>query len=234
MLLRSGDIRYSCGEEEKINGCEVRSVSCEEEVDELMQSYSSVKDSLVLRLINAGENRERADKFISMPYFDMLIVVSAVFKNDYGYIYANAAKSAAAHWNMDTHEIIGRAYMNMSLRAAYSMQDICDVAGGIESAERRRSMYVVQEEAFGTGASVLLFNDILSQAADTLDSDLYILPSSVYEVIVMRASAGETYGGSSYMKNIVNDVNENILERDEILSSRVFFYSRGRDCLSDC
>ena len=58
--------------------------------------------------------------------------------------------------------------------------------------------------------------------ADRINNDLYILPSSVHELITVPAS----FGSCEDLKKTVRNVNDTVLVSDEILSYSVYRYSR--------
>ena len=235
MIYKSTDMFSGCEPAGGTEGSAVTSVSGKEEVIERMHNYSDVMDSLMLRVENTEGNPERSERSVYMPFFDMTAFVGAVFRTDEGYMSAAVPKEIVQYWGVGYPEVFGRAYMNMCAKAAYSMQDICDAVSGINdsgdvSCKQRGRMYVVQEEALCSGASVIMCPNILRQIAESLDSDLYILPSSVHEVIIMRAAV-EQLPAISW---IVRDVNERVLEEQDILSNNVYYFDRERKRITQC
>lgn len=86
------------------------------------------------------------------------------------------------------------------------------------------SMWILDFENLEYGACVMFFNNILNEVAQTLNDDLVIFPSSVYEVLVARAS--EVTKTKEELRQIVYEVNREVLEPEERLSDSVYFYSR--------
>ena len=72
------------------------------------------------------------------------------------------------------------------------------------------------------GANILLYPNELKDVADRINDDLYILPSSVHELITVSASIGSCED----LKKTVRNVNDTVLVSDEILSYSVYRYSR--------
>lgn len=79
------------------------------------------------------------------------------------------------------------------------------------------------------GASSLLFAKIFRKVADELASDLYVLPGSMDELVVIPQ---EGYGSVKELKALVQSVNEGINNRKEVLSNDVYKYCRGNGKLS--
>lgn len=84
-------------------------------------------------------------------------------------------------------------------------------------------LYVLTNCSKIHGASCMLYDDVLKTFADQIGRDLYILPSSIHEVILLPKL-------SCFDRNIldcmVKEVNCDGVSRDEILSDHVYEYNR--------
>ena len=81
-------------------------------------------------------------------------------------------------------------------------------------------MYVISNKERYFGAVQMLFHENLDMVSELLNDDLYILPSSVHEVIaipVMGCDAQE-------LANMVVSVNSEEVRLEERLSNQVYFY----------
>jgi len=85
------------------------------------------------------------------------------------------------------------------------------------------AMYVLSNQSKINGAACMLYEDILKVLADELDRDLFILPSSIHEVIIVPANDSNPRGDLCKM---VREVNETQVAEEEILSDIVYFYNR--------
>ncbi len=74
------------------------------------------------------------------------------------------------------------------------------------------------------GASVLLYPHVLEETARNLGCDLYILPSSVHELILLPDIGGYQ---TSELLSMVKEVNATQVEAEEFLADAVYFYDRG-------
>lgn len=77
------------------------------------------------------------------------------------------------------------------------------------------------------GARAMLRVDMLKTFADEKGCNLFILPSSVHEVLLICDEEGIGVAG---MKATVRDVNHNsdVIEAEEVLSDSVYYYDRGK------
>ena len=73
------------------------------------------------------------------------------------------------------------------------------------------------------GASVLLYDNILCDLAERIKSDLYILPSSVNEVIAVGAFNTDP----GQLIDLVRHVNATDVAEGEVLSDNIYYYSRS-------
>ena len=62
-----------------------------------------------------------------------------------------------------------------------------------------------------------------------MESDLFILPSSVHEVIIVPS---DVECRPEQFREMVADVNANVVSKEEILSDTVYYYSLADDQIS--
>lgn len=73
------------------------------------------------------------------------------------------------------------------------------------------------------GANFILYTDIFEELAEQVNSDIFILPSSVHELLLIKASDGfEFYE----LINMVREVNATEVSIDEVLSNNIYKYDR--------
>jgi len=90
-------------------------------------------------------------------------------------------------------------------------------------------MYVLTNQQRFLGACCILYDDVLKEIAERLDSDLYILPSSIHEVILMPVTVTESVPALSQM---VCDINQSEVSAEEILSDHIYYYHRSTDSIT--
>lgn len=92
------------------------------------------------------------------------------------------------------------------------------------SLPERGFMYVLSNQSKLNGASVIAYPGMLSDIADKLGCDYYLLPSSIHEVIILPMSEDDERGEELSM--LVKDVNDSKLNPDEVLSDHAYRYHR--------
>ena len=95
-----------------------------------------------------------------------------------------------------------------------------------EDIQQQVPMYVLSNKSRVHGAACILYPDILKDFAAVVEKDLYVLPSSIHEVILLPAEGTED---SEQLKLMVHEINESQVEDEEVLSDSVYFYRRRDD-----
>jgi hypothetical protein len=108
----------------------------------------------------------------------------------------------------------------------YSEETINEI---LQNKENSKRMYVLTNSQGINGATCLLYSDVLKNFSNHIKSDLFILPSSIHEVILVPFDCSID---KEVLRNMVVDVNQNQVAKDEVLSDQVYYYSRDDDTLS--
>jgi len=87
-------------------------------------------------------------------------------------------------------------------------------------------MYVCTNTSCMNGAGTIFYDGLLREFAEQVKSNIYIIPSSVHETLLIPA---EYRMDASELKDIVRCVNGTELAPEEILSNSVYFYNRKLD-----
>ena len=83
-------------------------------------------------------------------------------------------------------------------------------------------MYVISNSAKMNGAASMFYEDALSSLSEKLGTDLYILPSSVHEVIAVSTDMGNP----NELAAMVAEINMDQVALDERLSNQVYHYDK--------
>ncbi len=85
-----------------------------------------------------------------------------------------------------------------------------------------KAMFVLSNNEGFFGASCIMYPDILEKFASEHNSDVYILPSSIHETILIPTSKSPS---KEELCNMVKEVNNTEVADTEILSDNVYVYS---------
>lgn len=89
-------------------------------------------------------------------------------------------------------------------------------------ADRELNMYVLTNNIRTNGATCITYPDILKDFAEEHQSDIYIIPSSIHEVILIPESNLDM----EEFNQIIAEVNQKELDPTEVLSDHMYLYSR--------
>ena len=91
-------------------------------------------------------------------------------------------------------------------------------------------MYVASNESKNFGAAVILYDAFFEDFAKNINSDFYILPSSIHEVILVPVENEENE--ADRLKDMVYEVNRSELSEEEILSDSIYIFRRNGGIIS--
>ncbi len=180
-----------------------------------------IKKNAVVTLVN-GE-RNRVDDIVSRDYMDLKALVRIRCMEAGSFL---VKKELLERTGITEDELFEAAMQNTkadfeSIGMADCLQQMG--VGGIDASGDSNIMTIVSTKNRAWGGSCLLYADLFAEIADKNGSDLYILPSSVHEVIAVPASSG---ADPEMLLNMVKEVNATQLAPDEFLADSVYFYSR--------
>lgn len=91
-------------------------------------------------------------------------------------------------------------------------------------------LYVCSNLYMINGAGVVFYPKLLMAFADMMNCNLYILPSSIHETLIMLEDDNID---TEELKNMVREVNKTLTKK-EILSDNVYFYNRFKNVITIC
>lgn len=98
----------------------------------------------------------------------------------------------------------------------------------LDMEEEKTPMYVLSNTDRINGAACMLYTQLLENFSKKIDDNLYILPSSVHEIIIVPAARA---GKTSELKEMVEEINATQVEEEEVLSDSVYFFNRSTKML---
>ena len=139
------------------------------------------------------------------------------------------SKGAAEILGMTEEEIYAAALANTLRLFPPKLMNLgryveMSIGGKLLFGEDEVTTYILTNQKEVDGAIYFMSPEVVGAIAEALEDDLYILPSSVNEVLLVRAS--EVRDGVDGLKAMVRDVNETIVAEKEILSYSVYHYDK--------
>ena len=129
-------------------------------------------------------------------------------------------------WGIKEEELYEAAIENLKSEP-YQIQPMSKLFGtGVKFPEDMPEEYVLSNIRFCYGAAEMLREDILEKFSRKIGGNFYILPSSVHELILVPESA---YICTEYLREMVKEVNESVLIKEEWLSEDVYYYDSEKN-----
>lgn len=200
--------------------------------------FDNIRDKIAMKLIHYERNKELLEKVPHIRFLDLAIVFYCLIAMDFATGNATILihHSHLKNWNITTTELFQIAKDNTRKilpEKLYDMNDVLyELSGRLTHPDPTVSrpspypMFVLTNETNLFGAACMLYKDLLKHFSEKSQTDFYILPSSIHEVILVPTLENDCYGELSDM---VREVNDSQLMDDEILSTHAYYYSRRKN-----
>lgn len=188
------------------------------------------KKSLFVKLVNTERNESLVEQSISKEFLDLSAVVRVVLKMDKeGMASMALSKGAAEILGMTEEEIYAAALANTLRLFPPKLMNLgryveMSIGAELPLGEDEVTTYILTNQKEVDGAIYFMSPEVVGAIAEALEDDLYILPSSVNEVLLVRAS--ELEDGVDKLKEMVRDANETVVAEKDILSYNVYHYDK--------
>ena len=196
--------------------------------------YSKVKSRIVFKLINYQRNRELLKNVPYFRFLDLAIVFHCLAKTDETSTATILIQNRhLSLWNITKDDLYALAMANTPKLLPYDLRNMTDVlkellwedqcVPGEFSSQEVFPMYLLSNRRKLHGSVCMLYPNLLSDFSRRLGCDLYLLPSSIHEVLIIPANQNGTY---EELSDMVREVNATQLSGEEILSDHVYYFSR--------
>lgn len=212
-------------------------------VAELISDFDKAQGLLHLQLINKAYNSEKMQE---TPHRDLENTdLTAVLRIQMSLAQEEEASilvtdNILSNWNKTMDELYPAALENTMQKYPARIDSLMNIAMGMYTGfcsgdeignykVQPYEQYVLSNCTGLNGATVLLYPDILEQLAQGANKNLFILPSSKHEIILMQ-DTGEL--NAKELQAMVMSVNRNDVPLEDWLSDEVYYYDREEHCLS--
>lgn len=199
-----------------------------------LMDYEAMTGNLRYRLINYDMNRELLKTIPYIRYLDLAKIYYFIVNMEGSFAARIVRLEDLRLWGVDEKELDTMAEANMSEQEPPSVELISDLLRkmGGEMAEEPEDvegmgvswpMYVISNKRRFYGAACLLYPGLMEALAARMDAGFFILPSSVHELIAVPDNG---IFARRDLENLVTEINLSHVERVDILSNHVYYYSR--------
>ena len=201
-------------------------------------NLESAKDNIVFQVINTLQNEDMLRDMPHREFQDLSIIYRWVVKMDENGIQSSAIRNNLAEQLGMNEEQLFKCAVENTRRifppTVKSMNDViremfisdgmpAEVADMmIGEMPEDKMMWVISNDRGINGAGAMLYEDNLHKLAMKLETDLYILPSSVHECIAVSTNVGDPYE----LAEMVSEINMGQVALEDRLSNQVYHYDK--------
>ena len=203
-------------------------------------------DNIIFRLVNTKENEELLKTVPHRDFLDLSIIYCVAERNDEitGMYSVKMTNVLMQEYGLTEEELFDLAYENTKRIYPLAIEDVHDkVLRLLDNENDKELLFLLERELIPSGYLFLISNDMntmgamsiiykeetLQKLAEQFDSDLYVFPSSIHEILV---SAVNLYPDSDStakdLKEMVCNINISSLLPEEVLSNNIYYYNKDK------
>lgn len=202
---------------------------------EFFRYFEAVRDRICYRLIGRRGNEGLLEEVPYIEFLDLAICFYyAYHSRELGDGIILIHNSHMKMWEVSTAELMRLAQNNTPLLFPWECSTLEDIlreltgqagpgsafsAGEAEAGEI--PMQVLSNEKRLHGAACILYPGVLGKIAEAEGHSLYIIPSSIHEVILLTDKGK---GRAETLRRIIAEVNSTQVAPEEVLSDNLYYY----------
>lgn len=202
-----------------------------------IQDFDLIKNYIVYRLINTDRNKILLEDIPHINFLDLSIVFHCLTKQTMFCTTYNLIRNVHfQQWNVSLDRLYEAANKNTQKILGYEIKSMRSMmfemmrenpqkfdSELLDRLENSIPMYVVSNKSRTEGASCMLYPKLIEDFAEALGENVYIIPSSVNELLLLPAINDDA---GIYFKNSIREINDTNMKPEEILSYSLYYYDR--------
>lgn len=204
----------------------------DEESFDFELEWETQKSTVVYRLINYEKNKEKLAIIPHIRFLDLAITFHCISRMaDDSVSMISITSELLNYWEKDTKALLQEAVQNTPKQFPLMFAPLEQVIEAIMGEEFFQTslppenddvaMYIISNEQGVNGSAAMLYEDEFQQVAEKLGGSLYILPSSIHELVLIPYSEEVE---QNMLLELVKQVNEEHVPLEDILSNHIYIY----------
>ena len=199
---------------------------------EKYSDYHWVSDKIFFTLVNFELNKKLLKTIPYIRFHDLAVIFRCVFhRGENGMASSVISNIDIKRWGIDKKILYSQAVFNTPRlfppvveKIAAILEDRAMMPEHIfeEIIGDAGDMYVLTNSSGLNGAAAILYEEVLDECAKKAGGNIYVLPSSIHEMIFLNENLVDD---EEELTGIVKDVNDNVVNRVELLSYNVYYYN---------
>lgn len=197
----------------------------------LYDNYDAIRHQIIFRLVNYERNEELLTSCPYLPFCDLAITFRWLVHSDSsGIASALITNKEMELWNITLEELYQTASINTRRLFPATIQPIqqllseyldkdADIQELLDQTPNELQLFILSNEPRINGSTSMIYDGILADFAKKIKKDLYILPSSIHEVLLMPATKEIE---EQALLNLVRDANRTVVGLPDILSDSIY------------
>lgn len=198
----------------------------------------TAKDNVVFQFVNTAQNTKMLADIPNRQFMDLSIIYYLVINNEKGHFErVIISNSMAEHMKLSEEQLFKLASENTrrifplvveplynTMRKNYLRTGMPPILVDMLLGDlpKQLPLWTITNDHYINGAISMLYEDTLYDLAAKLETDLYIMPSSIHEVIAVPATIADPIE----LAEMVENINMHELCQNERLSNQVYLYDR--------
>lgn len=209
---------------------------------EIDTSFAACKERIIFRIISYSQNESMLQTTPYIRFLDMAVVFYLLVTNEEDGIGSiRITRKWVEEWELTVSAVFALARENTRRLFPERICSMHSVLTQLIENEEEKVIQEVHTEELSTmegepyvitnsngihGASAILYPDTLKIVGGIFGEDFYLLPSSIHEFLAIPKRA---VGNVSELREMVQEVNDSFVAKEEVLSASVYFY----ECLTE-
>lgn len=211
--------------------------------------YEKAKEHIGMKLVNTAKNKILLGEIANIHFLDLSILFFICTKEKDVLLTTLITHEYLELWGMTENDLFEAAQENAKDLLPARIRDIKEI---LHEAARERMgesycketvdevlnrdkdkgpMYVLTNDTGYYGASCMVYHDVLDVFAEHIGKDLYILPVSINEVVLIPVDSN---ADCSSLLETVKTVNRAEVLKEDFLSDNLYYYSREKHGILYC
>lgn len=203
-----------------------------EDVQRKIIDYTLARDNLIIKLMNYRDNRKYLSGIPHKRFGDMAVIAQLFLQSN---VMGNGAvtidKNLADLWEVSMEEVFDTAFQNMS-RYEIKIENLLNYASDDMTRKKYSDapqIYVLTYDADFNGAPAIFRMDELLRFAREKNSDFFVLPVSIGEMLLIEYKDDISY---DFLSEMLACINHDHVDKNLILSRQVLFLERAKNELT--
>lgn len=223
-----------------------KSIYVYDKTKELMD-YDTAKSRLFVRLINYDRNADILRDVVHKTLGDIVFTVYAIVdENEFGIVSTKVLKSMVKKWDKNEDDIFNEAIKNtyyLTPPRIYKWEGVlCDESYAGESFMNDEDICDLDKSFNGNilsttrktnGAVAVFLPGVAEKIAELLDSDFYMVFTSIHEVMIHSVKSGVD---PKDLKLVLRDTLREVTPSSDYLTEKIYKYNRRThkfECVTD-